>query len=56
MSGDDVRTGMPVVVRDLMGREVLRTRYHGVLTSRVGLRAATWWNYPNCNGGCAVKH
>ena len=31
LSGDDVRTGMPVVVRDLMGREVLRTRYHGVL-------------------------
>ena len=25
------RTGMPVVVRDLMGREVLRTRYLGVL-------------------------
>ena len=31
LSGDDVRTGMPVVVRDLMGREVLSTRYHGVL-------------------------
>ncbi|MCB0809537.1 MAG: hypothetical protein KDB96_09690 [Flavobacteriales bacterium] len=31
LEGEQVRTGMPVVVRDLMGREVLSTRYHGVL-------------------------